>query len=394
MKDVFQFRDSIIQEYEQFARSFTQIQAKDIEEFVENEYKGQRYWPELLIQINPNYKKGKTVQDLVQEGVLNPLCGDIFQLGKEENRPEPLTLYQHQLEALDIARRGQGFVVTTGTGSGKTLAFFLPIIDHILKEKQKDKSRKTRAIVIYPMNALANSQMEELGKFLHGYSKDQKPFTVARYTGQERAEERQEIARNPPDILLTNFMMLEYLLTRYEDTDKKVMEHCEGLNYLVLDELHTYRGRQGADVAMLVRRVRQYLHAENLICIGTSATMSSSGSSGERRKVVADVASRLFGTTLPDSNVVGETLERATNPAKSIEQVKPLLQQRILEGVNRWDTDADFREDPLAIWVELTLSIEMKDLRPERARPVELKTIAEKLCDISGVVYEKAFNTT
>jgi Lhr-like helicase len=380
MQDVFQFRDSIIQKYGYFARSFTNILAEDIRDSVDNEYKLNRYWPEPLIQINPNYKKAKYITDLVNEGVLDPLCGDIFQAGKAEGAPKPLLLYQHQLEALSIARRGQGFVVTTGTGSGKSVAFFLPIIDSIIKKKKLDKKARTRAIVIYPMNALANSQIEELGKFLYGYGKEEKPFTVERYTGQEDQDIRKRIADNPPDILLTNFMMLEYLLTRYEDRDKKVMEHCEGLDFLVLDELHTYRGRQGADVAMLVRRVRQYLHADNLICIGTSATMSSSGSSTERQEAVAAVASKLFGQEVPVSNVVGETLERVTDDKKSLEQIKGALQERIRSGKNHWETEEQFKQDPLAVWTELTLGIEMNDaLRPERAKPVELSVLSQKL---------------
>ena len=84
------------------------------------------------------------------------------------------------------------------------------------------------------------------------------------------------MAATPPDILLTNFMMLELLMTRQNDIDKAVMRNAKGLRFLVLDELHTYRGRQGADVALLVRRVRERSRDE-LICIGTSATMAIRG---------------------------------------------------------------------------------------------------------------------
>jgi ATP-dependent helicase YprA (DUF1998 family) len=182
-------------------------------------------------------------------------------------------------------------VVTTGTGSGKSLAFFIPIVDQILRAKQLDPTPRTRAIVIYPMNALANSQLEELDKFLRGFPPDEQPFTVARYTGQEREEERQSIADDPPNILLTNFMMLELILTRFEDKDRRIVEHCHGLEYLVLDELHTYRGRQGADVALLVRRLGERVKAEGLICIGTSATMSSTEILADRNQAVAAVAS-------------------------------------------------------------------------------------------------------
>ena len=126
---------------------------------------------------------------------------------------------------------------------------------------------------------------------------------MRRYTGQESQEERRRIADDPPDILLTNFMMAELLLTRQDDLDTKVIENATGLDFIVLDELHTYRGRQGADVAILVRRLRNRCTPEKApICIGTSATMASEGSDANRAQAVADVASRLFGTHIgPES---------------------------------------------------------------------------------------------
>src|SRR5262249_38889240 len=151
---------------------------------------------------------------------------------------------------------GESFVVTTGTGSGKSLCFFIPIVSTVLAERRKSPARRTRAIVIYPMNALANSQMEELDKFISNVP-GERPITFARYTGKEDTEDRRRISENPPDILLTNFMMLELLMTRQDELDRRVIGNCAGLSFLVLDELHTYRGRQGADVALLVRRVRE-----------------------------------------------------------------------------------------------------------------------------------------
>jgi ATP-dependent helicase YprA (DUF1998 family) len=141
--------------------------------------------------------------------------------------------------------------------------------------------------VIYLMNALANSQQEGLRKFLKGGS----GISFARYTGQESQEERTRIRDNPPDILLTNFMMLELLMTRQDELDQAVIRNCEGLRFLVLDELHTYRGRQGADVAMLVRRVRERLGGDALQCVGTSATMASGeGPAESNRKVGRETA--------------------------------------------------------------------------------------------------------
>src|SRR5690606_28274867 len=109
------------------------------------------------------------VQQLVKEGMLHKACADIFQSGKTEGDPQPLHLYAHQMEALAKGQAGQSYVVTTGTGSGKSLSFFLPVIDRILKSKEVDPAPRTRAIVIYPMNALANSQLEELDKFLYDF---------------------------------------------------------------------------------------------------------------------------------------------------------------------------------------------------------------------------------
>lgn len=391
MDNVFQFRDQLIERYGSFSRSFVRIAAPDIQAEVEHQYAQGRYWPEPLVQINPNYQRQGTVQQLVEQGILDSACADIFQVGKTEGSPQPLHLYKHQMEALAKGQGRQSYVVTTGTGSGKSLSFFIPIIDRILKARKSDGKARTRAIVIYPMNALANSQLEELDKFLHGYAPELRPFTVKRYTGQESKAERSAIADDPPDILLTNFMMLEYILTRFDEVDRRVVEHCEGLEFLVLDELHTYRGRQGADVALLVRRLRERLKAGQLVCIGTSATMSSSGSQADRNRVVAEVASKLFGTQISEQDVIGETLERVTNQLKEVNAIRAELPAAITREQDIWaDFDA-FRNDPLSIWVELNLGIELPaDEPPRRARPMRLEEASRHLAEDAGCQPEAA----
>lgn len=391
MNNVFGFRDKLIDEYSAFSRSFTRIAAQDIRDEVERQYADGRYWPEPLVQINPNYQRKGTVQQLATEGVLHSACAELFQVGKTEANPQPLHLYAHQLQALAKGQGKQSYVVTTGTGSGKSLSFFIPVIDRILKGKDKDPTPRTRAIVIYPMNALANSQLEELDKFLHGYPEGQKPFTVARYTGQESPAEREGIASNPPDILLTNFMMLELILTRFDEVDRRVVGHCEGLEFLVLDELHTYRGRQGADVALLVRRLRERLEAHELVCIGTSATMSSTGNFVDRNRVVAEVASKLFGTRISEQDVIGETLERVTDPLKDVEAVRPKLAAAIARSEFSWKDFEAFRADPLSIWVELTLGIELPDNEPpRRAKPMTMQAASERLAKDAGCTVDIA----
>jgi Lhr-like helicase len=369
--DVFALQESLIDEYAGFARSFTNIRAADIRDPIAAAYDSGRFWPEPLVQINPRFKAGRSVADLVADGVLHPACGSLFDID----------LYQHQEFAIALATRGESYVVTTGTGSGKSLAFFIPIVNAVLREKEADPTPRTRAVIIYPMNALANSQVEELKKFLG----DAGQVTFARYTGQEDAEERERIRHNPPDILLTNFMMLELLMTRQAPLDRAVIRNCEGLRFLVLDELHTYRGRQGADVAMLVRRVRERLADGDLQCVGTSATMAGGEGLADANRKVAEVASRLFATRVSEFNVVTEDLERATDPAQTDLTVRSRLGAAIDAGMPAGISNAQLREHPLAIWVETRLGLARPDGEKwVRARPMTLAEAAEQLTEDSG----------
>ena len=375
--DVFALRDSVVDEYKRFATSFTTIHAQDIHEQVAAVYAEERYWPEPLIQINPSYKRTTDVGTLVTSGVLDPRCADIFRANGQ-----PLSLYKHQEQAIALAAEGESFVVTTGTGSGKSLCFFIPIVNHVLGTRRTNTERRTQAVVVYPMNALANSQMEELSKFI-GQVRGDRPITFARYTGQEDRDARARVADEPPEILLTNFMMLELLMTRQEEVDRRVIGNCAGLRFLVLDELHTYRGRQGADVALLVRRVRERLQPEKLLCIGTSATMASEGSFGDKNRVVAGVASKLFGGRIAENNVITETLERITVSTATADSVKPHLGKAIDVGVPPHISDAALREHPLAVWVETRLGISFSDIdqRWVRAKPM---TVTEAVAELSA----------
>ncbi|HEV7570242.1 MAG TPA: DEAD/DEAH box helicase [Thermoanaerobaculia bacterium] len=373
--DVFALRDAVVDDYRQFATSFTTIHAHDIREQVDAIYAKGTYWPQPLIQINPSYRRTATVRGLAESGQLDPATASIFQADGA-----PLSLYKHQEQAIALASQGESYVVTTGTGSGKSLCFFIPIVSAVLAEKRRNATRRTRAVIVYPMNALANSQMEELDKFMANVP-GERPVTFARYTGQEDGDERRRIADNPPDILLTNFMMLELLMTRQDDIDRTVIGNCEGLRFLVLDELHTYRGRQGADVALLVRRVRERLCPDKLQCIGTSATMASEGSIEDKNRVVARVASRLFAANIPESNVIVETLDRVTDPAQNHVSVKARLGPALDQGIAANLSDADLRSHPLAIWIETRLGVSWSDVdqRWVRARPLSISEAATQL---------------
>jgi hypothetical protein len=380
--DVFSLRDHVVADYERFATSFTKIFASDLKARINAIYATDRYWPEPLIQLNPSYARGASVQALVDEGALAPECADIFRTAKAPEG-DPLRLHKHQAQAVALASQGASFVVTTGTGSGKSLCFFIPIVSAILGERRRDASRRTRAIIIYPMNALANSQLEEIGKYVSNVP-GTPPVTFARYTGQEDDDERRAVANNPPDILLTNFMMLELLMTRQDEIDKKVIGNCAGLRFLVLDELHTYRGRQGADVALLVRRVRERLAPKKLQCIGTSATMASEGSAKHKSKVVADVASKLFSVPIDASNVIIEHLERKTKG--SDKEFRATLGAAIDAGIDPHASDAELTTNPLCAWVEIRLGINFSELDQHwvRARPRTMTEAVEMLAKESS----------
>jgi ATP-dependent helicase YprA (DUF1998 family) len=216
--DVFEFRDQLIGEYERFTRSFVKIKAEDIKCHVDAEYAAGRYWPQPMVGLNPAFVPGGDIGKFVAEGLLHPECERIFRFGKSEHGDvgTALTLHKHQEQAIRVAARREAYVLTTGTGSGKSLAYFVPIVDDVLRRRSAGGAKGITAIVVYPMNALCNSQLEELEKYLSlGYPQGGEPVTYARYTGQENDEARQKLAANPPDILLTNYVMLELMLTRH-----------------------------------------------------------------------------------------------------------------------------------------------------------------------------------
>jgi ATP-dependent helicase YprA (DUF1998 family) len=168
----------------------------DILSQVEQIYATNRFWPEPLISINPNFERGASVADLAADGSLRPDTTRVFRVDGQ-----PIRFHRHQAQAIAKATQRQSFAVTTGTGSGKSLCFFVPIIDAAIRARAAGETARTRAIVIYPMNALANSQMKELEKFIEQSGLPQKLLpTFARYTGQESTEERErDLHRNLGD---------------------------------------------------------------------------------------------------------------------------------------------------------------------------------------------------
>lgn len=251
----------------------------------------------------------------------------------------PFRPYWHQVRAFErLSARDQArplhSLVTTGTGSGKTECFLYPILDHCLRTIGQ---RGIKAIVLYPMNALANDQAGRFAREIYGRPELRGSVRVGLYVGEQPAggdtvrmtdsrviTDRHTLRAEPPDVLLTNYRMLDLLLLRPED--RPLWAYNEGqdvLRYLVLDELHTYDGAQGSDVACLVRRLRGRLKATGngasgtgkigFACVGTSATVSAApigvgaaGSVGQADEGLLEFASSLFGERLDAGCIVRE----------------------------------------------------------------------------------------
>ena len=240
-----------------------------------------------------------------------------FQRAPEGGEPFPetplgFTPYRHQRVAFDRLTGGQSTVVATGTGSGKTECFLYPVLDHCRKQAA---APGVKAIFIYPMNALASDQARRIAGIVNRTPSLRGKVTAGLYVGETSTSPRQRmeadhlienrdvLRERPPDILLTNYKMLDLLLTR--PMDFPLWRHNAGgvLRYLVVDELHTFDGAQGTELACLIRRLRARLQAdEGLICAGTSATI---GGEGDRVAILKYVSGVFHQPFSPDA-VIGE----------------------------------------------------------------------------------------
>jgi ATP-dependent helicase YprA (DUF1998 family) len=339
--DPFEILDRVQRDYLTYVRTFQRFQNPRIQDWVMDRIEhGTLLWKPPFVQLSRPFAPGDRLETLVEEGLLHPGVLPIFRADSADLTSPPVKPYKHQSDAIRAiltpqstnvptyqstslpTHQSTNVIVATGTGSGKSFAFGIPIVSEALKMREKAIGG-IKAVIVYPMNALANSQYDDFSRRLHGSG-----LTIARYTGDtahkpedaldryrratgrdqpydSQVLSRREIQADPPDILMTNYVMLELLLTRFHD--RQLFAQPGVLRFLVLDEVHTYTGKRGADVAALIRRLKQHTHTVGrLRCIGTSATVESAGDiSGSA--AVADFAQRLFGEPFAPENVITES---------------------------------------------------------------------------------------
>ena len=283
-----------------------------------------------FVESLPDFEKGPSLKALVEEGRLHPGWSALAasQSGASLYQ-RPLHLHQSATIGLD-----ENYLVATGTGSGKTESFLFPLIDSLLRDP--DLARPgVRAILVYPLNALANDQMHRISRLLFSDLGDP-GITLGRYTGQVRSNEtrtevenqllqtptfqtnfpdatkvpenwrlsREEMLAKPPHVLITNYAMLEHILLL--PRNRKLLEGAD-LKWIVLDEIHTYTGAQAIEVAFLLRKLKTRLRVapETLRCVGTSASLDPA-----RRNELARFAENLFGEPFPSGDGAVITSER------------------------------------------------------------------------------------
>ncbi|HWO42132.1 MAG TPA: DEAD/DEAH box helicase, partial [Candidatus Eisenbacteria bacterium] len=309
----------LIEQYRSFIKSSYRLADPALRE----QFEGHVDRAEVLVKgpyvtLARDFAEGRTLSQIIASGCGHAKLADLnWPFGDS-------SLYAHQEDALRAVEAGRNVIVKTGTGSGKTEAFLLPVLSGVLRLKEEGV-QGTKAILLYPMNALANDQLLRLRDLI----RDSKTgITFALYTGESETvaptigeplsghelTRREDIRRNPPDVLLTNYKQLEFLLVRKADRPL----FSSALRYVVLDEIHSYRGALATELACLLRRLKARcgLKKGSIRAIGTSATVSQDAGGDT---ALARFATDLFDEPFEPGDIIGERYRQRPAPRSSYE---------------------------------------------------------------------------
>ncbi|NMC72417.1 MAG: DEAD/DEAH box helicase [Myxococcales bacterium] len=403
-----QFGTEVIDQFGRYLMTTFPIADRGMEEQVRRHLRHELGGERLIAKgpyvfIHSAFEEGPSVADLCADPKLglHPVLKSVFPYE---------SLHKHQELTLRAIKGGRHTVVATGTGSGKTEAFLLPVVDHALHLRDAGAAPGVAAVLVYPMNALVDDQLRRLRPLLAGTG-----VTFGRYTGvtpEEREPEqgrlresrpytarelgflregkeekvpipweecftRRDIRERKPRILLTNFHQLEYLLLRDLDLD---LFRDAPLRFFVVDEVHTYTGALGSEVSCLIRRLRHVAgqKPEDVLCVGTSATVQQPESGIDAGAAVRNFAARLFGVERDRVELVTEQYDNRRGRRKNLYvPPRPSEPRKLLDEV-------------LAASRELQLLAEVADL------PETILRLVERLCgrtDAAGATtMEQAFD--
>lgn len=327
--------DKICSDYKEYITSILEVKNVNITKLAKEEVYKTEFVKGPFLETTMPFEEGKSLKDLAEEGLISK---EFEKMGKGVHYDE-WNLRIHQEAALrHIIQKERNMIVSTGTGSGKTECYLYPVFDSIMREKEQGTlTDGVRALLIFPMNALANDQQKKLRKILKHYP----DITFGRYTGEthhkfeketvEQAEQRmhkeyddnhmldseedlrksipneymcrEKMIENPPHILLTNYAMLEYLLLQPNTAPFFDDDTAKNWKFIVIDEAHTYKGATGTEIAFLLRRLKERISHKNngnFRCIATSATLGSEDAKAD----LANFAKNLFDEPFAEEDII------------------------------------------------------------------------------------------
>ncbi len=309
------------------------------------------------ISMSDPYEKGKSLKELADEGIVSK------EILKIKNFHPERKLYLHQEEAVRKSYDGENLIVTTGTGSGKTESFLIPVINQLLKEKEEGTlTAGVRTLIIYPMNALVNDQIRRLRELLSDMDGDKK-ITFGRFTGETKEKykdakkqyeeiedidvsplcdneliSKEQMRNTPPNILITNYAMLEYMLLRPGDNIIFSETNASKWQYIVFDEAHSYNGAKGIEVASLVKRVKAMLNRDDIKFILTSATLGDEKSDEE----ILNFGRSLCTTEFTKKSIV-RSYTHEIKPEHEVVKLNFQLYKELAEAIRKNQTDDELK---------------------------------------------------
>lgn len=372
------------------------------------------------LDISDSYKTGHSLEELIEEGEASPLFRNLEGAIPDGDKEIQINrgLYLHQESALRKTNQGRNLIVTTGTGSGKTECFIIPIINHLLREAGEGKlSSGVRAILIYPMNALANDQMKRLRNLLKNYpditfgvynssTKQNEQDGISEYGKVYKDENgyplkplkneiisRDQMQKTPPHILVTNYAMLEYMMLRPKDD---LVFSGAKLRFLVLDEAHIYRGTTGMETSLLLKRLKARIsNPADVLHILTSATLGGKEADGD----IVKFAETLCNTSFREEDIIRSqsVVPSYKDPAKNIpvalfnDLVNP---QKALNEIAEDYGIAfpDGMQDSEFLYDLCVSSSVYRDLRSIAVRPMTIPEITNALREFHDITEQDVVN--